>query len=136
MALIYCPECGTQVSEHAIDCIKCAFPISKLKNNNSNSSVKQSNYPQAQQQVHQPVYHTHHYHNTKNNDGASGGLIAAGYIVAFLSLLFLPILLMVTGVVLGIVTIAKGSIGHGIAHILISLLFGIIGAALGILMYL
>jgi hypothetical protein len=136
MALIYCPECGTQVSEHAIDCIKCAFPISKLKNNNSNSSVKQSNYPQAQQQVHQPVYHTHHYHNTKNNDGASGGLIAAGYIVALLSLLFLPILLMVTGVVLGIVTIAKGSIGHGIAHILISLLFGIIGAALGILMYL
>jgi hypothetical protein len=30
MALIFCPECGTQVSEHAEACSKCAYPISKL----------------------------------------------------------------------------------------------------------
>jgi len=33
MALIFCPECGTQVSEHAQQCIKCAYPIYKLKIN-------------------------------------------------------------------------------------------------------
>jgi len=30
MALIFCPECGTQVSEHAEACSKCAYPIAKL----------------------------------------------------------------------------------------------------------
>lgn len=33
MALIYCPECGTQVSEHAQQCIKCAYPINKINSN-------------------------------------------------------------------------------------------------------
>jgi hypothetical protein len=30
MALIFCPECGTQVSEKAQSCPKCAYPISQL----------------------------------------------------------------------------------------------------------
>ena len=30
MALIYCLECGTQVSHQAQACIKCAYPIAKL----------------------------------------------------------------------------------------------------------
>lgn len=27
MALIFCPECGTQVSQYAQQCVKCAYPI-------------------------------------------------------------------------------------------------------------
>ena len=39
MALVFCPECGTQVSEHAQQCVKCAYPISERKNNSSNNSI-------------------------------------------------------------------------------------------------
>jgi hypothetical protein len=38
MPLIHCPECGTQVSDQATACPKCAYPISKL------------NFKQAEQQ--------------------------------------------------------------------------------------
>lgn len=30
MALIYCPECGTQTSDQALACGKCSYPIAKL----------------------------------------------------------------------------------------------------------
>ncbi len=33
MALIYCPECGTQVSDQAPACVKCAYPIAQKMNN-------------------------------------------------------------------------------------------------------
>jgi uncharacterized membrane protein YvbJ len=35
MALIDCPECGTQVSDKAERCLKCAYPINS---NNTNSA--------------------------------------------------------------------------------------------------
>ncbi len=51
MALIFCPECGTQVSEHAEKCVKCAYPISNRKNNysenNSNSYENNSHFQSA-----------------------------------------------------------------------------------------
>ena len=47
---------------------------------------------------------------------ATAGLIMCGYLFAFL----IPIV----GVILGIVTCVKGSVGHGAAHILISLVWG------------
>ncbi len=31
MALIKCPECGTEVSDKAVACPKCAYPIQKAK---------------------------------------------------------------------------------------------------------
>ncbi len=31
MALIKCPECGTEVSDKAIQCPRCAYPIANLK---------------------------------------------------------------------------------------------------------
>jgi hypothetical protein len=34
MALIYCPKCGTQVSEHAVQCLKCGYAISERQNSN------------------------------------------------------------------------------------------------------
>jgi ribosomal protein L37E len=42
MALIYCPDCGTQVSEHAQVCTKCAYPISKRNNQQTESNQKNS----------------------------------------------------------------------------------------------
>ncbi len=33
MALIFCPECGTKVSEFASTCLNCSYPINKLKAN-------------------------------------------------------------------------------------------------------
>ncbi|RAR72553.1 zinc-ribbon domain-containing protein [Flavobacterium aciduliphilum] len=38
MALKYCPECGSQVSEFAIQCIKCGYPI------NSNNNISKTSY--------------------------------------------------------------------------------------------
>lgn len=35
MALINCPECGTEVSEKADKCPKCAYPINQLEVNSS-----------------------------------------------------------------------------------------------------
>ena len=68
------------------------------------------------------------------SNGSSTGLIAAGYICGGLSLLILPPALGVAGTVIGIVNLTKGSVGHGIAQIIISVscaLFGmIIGAAM------
>lgn len=38
MALIKCPDCGKEVSEHAITCPNCGYPIAKYKmNTNSNT---------------------------------------------------------------------------------------------------
>ena len=31
MALVYCPECDSQVSDQAIACPKCGYPIAKNK---------------------------------------------------------------------------------------------------------
>lgn len=45
MALIYCPECGTQVSDKAQACIKCAYPISKI---NASSTLTNETNPTQQ----------------------------------------------------------------------------------------
>lgn len=37
MALIDCPECGTQVSDRAEKCLRCAYPISANLSNNRNA---------------------------------------------------------------------------------------------------
>lgn len=43
MSLIYCPECSTQVSEHAKACPKCAYPISNLNFKQASGNIQQSN---------------------------------------------------------------------------------------------
>lgn len=42
MALINCPECGTEVSDKAEKCLKCAYPITNSRGNkvDSNSNSK------------------------------------------------------------------------------------------------
>jgi len=44
MALIKCPECGTEVSDKAEKCPKCAYPL-KLENNIS--QVKNDSKPEV-----------------------------------------------------------------------------------------
>ena len=42
MALIHCPECGTQVSDQATACTKCAYPISKLNFRQAEQPIKET----------------------------------------------------------------------------------------------
>jgi hypothetical protein len=102
MALIYCPDCGKEVSGSANNCPNCAYPLSKMRN---------------QTQSFPPVY--------QNNQ-----LIIAGYIAVFLSFFIFPFFFMIIGVVLGIVNLTKGAIGHGVLQIVLSLIFGILGTFL------
>lgn len=59
------------------------------------------------------------------------GLIIAGYVVAFLSFFFMPIVFVFVGVILGIINIIKDETGHGIAQILLSIVLATIGASIG-----
>jgi hypothetical protein len=59
------------------------------------------------------------------------GLIVAGYICGFLALAFFPPILGIAGLVIGITNMAKGSKGHGIAQIIISIICGILGSIMG-----
>ena len=43
MAFIFCPECGTQVSEHAQNCVKCAYPIKDRVNSNLKGDMIENN---------------------------------------------------------------------------------------------
>lgn len=54
MALIFCPECGNQVSEHAIQCGNCSFPIASLKNIQSTNTTGASGLTNHQNKVVQP----------------------------------------------------------------------------------
>ena len=58
-------------------------------------------------------------------------LIASGYICGLLSILFCPPALGLAGFVIGIVNLTKGSVGHGIAQIIISVTCGVFGMILG-----
>jgi uncharacterized membrane protein YvbJ len=42
MALIYCPDCGNQTSDQALECIKCGYPITKL-NSSQSQNVSSTN---------------------------------------------------------------------------------------------
>jgi hypothetical protein len=113
MALIYCSECNAQVSDKAINCIKCGNP---LTNNSQNfSSDNTVNQVQANHE----------------KQKSSNSLIVTGYILSFMSLLILPIVFTLAGVGVGIANISKGESGHGIAQIAISILSGIIGTTIG-----
>ncbi len=116
MALIFCPECGTQISEHAQFCVKCAYPITNIKNR-------------------KPDYTSLNTLNPNKKQNEESGLIIAGYIVSVLSLFILPIFLLITGVIIGIINISRGSLGHGMIQIILSIIFGTIGSLIGIVSY-
>jgi hypothetical protein len=58
-------------------------------------------------------------------------LIGAGYICGGLSLVVLPPALALAGIVCGIINLTKGSTGHGLAQIIISVTCGIFGMIIG-----
>jgi uncharacterized membrane protein YvbJ len=105
MALIFCPDCGKEVSDSATNCPNCAYPLSKLKN---------------QTPTYLPIY--------QNNQ-----LVIAGYIAVILSFIIFPIFFMLIGIILGIINLTKGATGHGILQIVLSLIFGILGAFIGLI---
>lgn len=105
MSLMFCPDCGSEVSNHAIKCPKCSYPINRLFKNDIALET------------------------TPKNES----IIWVGYLMAFLSLLIFPFLFMLIGVIIGIVNITKKEVGHGIAQIILSIIFGIIGTFLGVL---
>ena len=39
MALISCPECGKEISDRAVCCIYCGFPLDELKNKSDQNTV-------------------------------------------------------------------------------------------------
>jgi len=70
-----------------------------------------------------PTSGPQHTHSTSPPSGEAGaGLILCGYVFAFL----FPLV----GLILGIVTCVKGSVGHGVAHILISCFSWVIAFAI------
>lgn len=115
MALIFCPECGTQMSEHAKQCNICSYPIQKLRFNNQASNFTTTTFSE-----------------NKSSD-INSTLIISGYVVAFLSLLIFPVIFLIAGIVIGIINLTKGNIGHGIVHIILSVIFGVIGMISGLI---
>ena len=59
------------------------------------------------------------------------GLIKAGYICGFASLLILPPALGLAGTIIGVLNLARGYTGHGIAQIVISITCAFFGMLIG-----
>lgn len=105
MPLIFCPDCGTSVSDQADKCPKCSYPINNLfKSELKIEVLKKSN-----------------------------AMVWTGYVMALLSIIFFPIFFMFFGIIFGIVNISRNEVGHGIAQIILSLIFGLLGTFLGFL---
>ena len=45
MALIKCPECGKEISDKAVACINCGFPLSQLPHNNNQPNINKDYIP-------------------------------------------------------------------------------------------
>ena len=58
-------------------------------------------------------------------------LVVSGYVCAVLALFIFPIGLGIAGLVIGIINLTKGRVGHGIAQIVIAVTFGIVGTIWG-----
>lgn len=73
------------------------------------------------------------------NASRSNGVIVAGYVFALLGFIVLPIIFLPVAIVLGIVNIARGDTGHGVAQVLISgfmvFLLGFLGFLGGLFLY-
>jgi hypothetical protein len=72
--------------------------------------------------------------NQSNEQPSSGsGVVISGYLFAIASIFLFPIPFGITGLVLGIINIGKGSTVHGIMIIILSCFCGLIGAVWGAL---
>lgn len=64
-------------------------------------------------------------------DAGAHGVVVGGYVCSLLALMFFPPFLALAGFVCGIVALARGKVGHGIAILLLSLVCGFLGMAIG-----
>lgn len=82
MALIKCPECGKEVSDKAIACIHCGYPLDAANSSavepiNTESRGKNTDYPkcpscgQALQEIDTGVYHCSHCDNLYSEEDIS-----------------------------------------------------------------
>jgi|JI6StandDraft_1071083.scaffolds.fasta_scaffold373209_3 hypothetical protein len=62
---------------------------------------------------------------------SNSGLIITGYLFPVLSLALFPLLFAMVGVIIGIINITKNNTGHGIFQIILSAVFGLLGAVIG-----
>lgn len=68
------------------------------------------------------------------NQGQKNDLVFVGYLLALGSIFCFPPVLAVAGIVCGIINMRRGSWGHGLAQILLSIVCGTVGTVLGILL--
>jgi len=69
--------------------------------------------------------------NEETQPKSNSGLIASGYVFAFLSWLLFPMFFAMVGTVIGIINITKGQAGHGFLQIILSIIFGFMGIRAG-----
>ncbi len=63
---------------------------------------------------------------------SSDGLIASGYFCSLIALLLFPPGFGIAGLAIGIINLTKGSIGHGIAQIVLSITCAVFGMIIGV----
>lgn len=64
-------------------------------------------------------------------NGTKKSLLIAGYVCGLVALFFLPPAFGLAGLAIGIVNLAKGKVGHGVAQIVIAVTCGVAGAYIG-----
>lgn len=81
----------------------------------------------------QSKYHSASIVAAKND--APGWTIPAGYVFCVVSILFLPVVFAPAAFGIGIYNAVKGRVGHGIAQIILSIMCGLVGMILGVLIW-
>ena len=133
MALINCPECGTQTSDMAAQCVKCGYPICKPETVEA-KPVAPTHWdaPSAQSAPSQTVI---------INQSKSNGTGTAGFVFALLSLFFcwVPVvgwIVWFLGLLLSFIGMFKSPRGLAVVGFILSIidliiLIAVIGAIAG-----
>lgn len=143
MALIKCPECSREVSSAAAACPQCGHPI-----NAAPVAVPWAPPSHPCAECSRPVVNgnTNCPHCGCPQDGyavvsgdrspqqAGGGLIAAGYVCAGLAALIVPAGFGLAAVVIGVVNLIRGQVGHGIAQMVLGVACALFGTMVSLSM--
>ena len=103
----FCKYCGNQVIAAAVICPSCGAPTSGVPSLQLSDTIN-------------PI-------GSSNPSGGSNTLVISGYLCAIISLVFLPPAFGLAGMVIGIINLTRGKVGHGIAQIVLSVTLPIFG---------